>query len=346
MLDADQRAPRTGACSVKEEIKKLHPSFPAGKWTPKATEGVSRAECIVGCFCKVCLAPHVMTATLHAASRALYLLLAAGALQALVEQLAIAAQAQGAKCASNHAKNKGKTAMKKTVVTEECLKDGLAAVRDPGLVFLLRATSALPPLLQPLSGAATSGTGPVEEGDETESDSSDSKDGGGGEGSREREEPEHRADGTREKSCKTASEASLLAGRVCASEKPEALYYLAFDAGDICTTYDGEFWFGRDLAASGRNGKVIQDPLVSACHCCLKYSKEDHHGPLLEDVSTNGTFVNSEMVCKGSKALQWGDRVTIKGEKEVSSSYMSNCVCVCVCVSRVLACVYVLENAL
>ena len=80
----------------------------------------------------------MMTATLHAASRALYLLLAAGALQALVEQLAIAAQAQGAKCASNHAKNKGKAAMKKTVVTEECLKDGLAAVRDPGLVFLLR----------------------------------------------------------------------------------------------------------------------------------------------------------------------------------------------------------------
>jgi hypothetical protein len=108
MLDADQRAPRTGACSVKEEIKKLHPSFPAGKWTPKATEGVSRAECIVGCFCKVCLAPHVMTATLHAASRALYLLLAAGALQALVEQLATAAQAQGAKCASNHAKNKAR----------------------------------------------------------------------------------------------------------------------------------------------------------------------------------------------------------------------------------------------
>jgi hypothetical protein len=54
MLDSEQRAPRTGTSSIQEQIKLLHPSFPSEKKSARASEGVSRVETLVGCFCKVC----------------------------------------------------------------------------------------------------------------------------------------------------------------------------------------------------------------------------------------------------------------------------------------------------
>ena len=109
------------------------------------------------------------------------------------------------------------------------------------------------------------------------------------------------------------------------AEMAQVLYDLAFDGGEI-QRVGGEFWFGRN--PDHANSKTIADPLVSLNHCCLTRGGK---ALVLRDVSTNGTWVNStERVWKGSKVLNWGDRVTIECENEVLCYCQDVCVRACV----------------
>ena len=85
---------------------------------------------------------------------------------------------------------------------------------------------------------------------------------------------------------------------------------LKFKDGTVKHVREGQrYSFGKDQS----NDYPIDDLTVSRQHCSLIRSRGSSF-VMLDDTSSNGTFVNGDKVMKQKKELKWGDKVELLGD--------------------------------
>jgi hypothetical protein len=97
---------------------------------------------------------------------------------------------------------------------------------------------------------------------------------------------------------------------------------LKFDDGSTEFMRRASYSIGRDPS----NNRTTDEPTVSRKHCTLTLSKE-FSCVMLEDTSTNGTFVNGNTVKCRSKALTWGDKVEVVRSNQVCLIFVAQGKC-------------------
>jgi hypothetical protein len=97
---------------------------------------------------------------------------------------------------------------------------------------------------------------------------------------------------------------------------------LKFDDGSTEFMRRASYSIGRDPS----NNRTTDEPTVSRKHCTLTLSKE-FSCVMLEDTSTNGTFVNGNSVKCRCKALTWGDKVEVVRSNQVCLIFVAQGKC-------------------